>query len=138
MWTLPPKPEPLKPVVMVVDDEESVRTVETLMLEQAGYGVVSAGGADEAMQVMHTTGAIDMVIADVHMPEVTGDEMARRIRALRPDMKILFVTGYSDTLFGTQGLLWDGQAYLDKPFTRRALLEAVSMLLHGTLQHCGA
>jgi hypothetical protein len=44
----------------------------------------------------------------------------------------------SDTLFGTQGLLWDGQAYLDKPFTRRALLEAVSMLLHGTLQHCGA
>ena len=138
MWPTP-KSEPVtRPVVMIVDDEEHVRTVEAIMLEQAGYEVLCAGGADEALQVMHDASAIDMVVADVHMPEVTGDEMARRIRALRPDMKILFVTGYSDTLFSSQPLLWDGQAYLDKPFTRRALLEAVSMLLHGDLQHCTA
>jgi FixJ family two-component response regulator len=71
------------------------------------------------------------------MPELGGDEMARRIRATRPDLKVLYVTGHIDRLMDERPLLWDGEAFLDKPFTAQALLEAVSMILFGTLKRKG-
>jgi CheY-like chemotaxis protein len=135
MWPLnPPKPQRM-PTVMVVDDEHAVRNLESQMLKQAGYEVMLADDALKALDMVRENDQLDLVIADVHMPDMNGDEMARQIRALRPELKVLFVTGYSDTLFNCQPVLWQDQAYLDKPFTRRALLEAVSMLLYGDLKH---
>jgi CheY-like chemotaxis protein len=119
--------------VLVVDDEASVRDLQNRMLTQAGYEVHTVDDAQKALQWIREDHPLDLVIADVNMPEMNGDEMARRIRALRPDVKILFVTGFSDTLFTNQPLLWEDQAYLDKPFTRQGLLEAVSLLLNGRL-----
>src|SRR5215510_8964734 len=134
MWPIQEKLERL-PMVMVVDDELAVRNLESQMLKQAGYDVVLADDAMKALAMVRAAEPVDLVIADVHMPDMNGDEMARQIRALRPELKILFVTGYSDTLFNSQPVLWEDQAYLDKPFTRKALLEAVSMLLFGDLKH---
>ena len=122
------------PTVIVVDDEAPVRDVQNRMLSQAGYQVLTADDANKALAIIKERPDINLVIADVHMPEMNGDEMARHIRALRPDLKILFVTGFSDTLFTNQPILWDDQAFLDKPFTRQGLLEAVSLLLNGRLQ----
>lgn len=119
--------------VLVVDDEASVRDLQNRMLTQAGYEVHTVDDADKALQWIREEQPVDLVIADVNMPEMNGDEMARRIRALRPDLKILFVTGFSDTLFANQPVLWEDQAFLDKPFTKAGLLEAVSLLLHGRL-----
>ena len=133
MWK-PRKPQETKPAgVLVVDDEAPVRDLESRMLAQAGYDVQTAESADKALQLIRTDRAFDLVIADVNMPEMKGDEMARRIRAMRPELKVLFVTGFSDTLFANQSVLWEDEAYLDKPFTRKGLLEAVSLLLNGRL-----
>jgi FixJ family two-component response regulator len=68
------------------------------------------------------------------MPEVSGDEMVRRIRALRPDLKVLYVTGHIDRLMDARPL-WDGEAFLDKPFSMNGLVEAVSLMIYGRV--CG-
>jgi len=120
--------------ILVVDDEAPIRDLQNRMLTLAGYEVVTADAAEKALQIIRDDKPIDCVIADVHMPGMNGDEMARRIRAIRPDLKILFVTGFADTLFNSQPVLWENQAYLDKPFTQRGLLEALSLLLHGDLR----
>jgi len=124
---------PEHPTVLIVDDEAPVRDVQSKMLSQAGYEIIAVGTAAKALETIREKSTIDLVIADVHMPEMNGDEMARHIRAIRPDLKILFVTGFSDTLFANQPVLWDHQAFLDKPFTRQGLLEAVTLLLKGRL-----
>ena len=123
-----------KTTIIVVDDEAPIRDLQTRMLTLAGYEVVSVDDAEKALRVIREETPIDCVIADVHMPGMNGDEMARRIRAIRPDLKILFVTGFADTLFNSQPMLWENQAYLDKPFTQRGLLEAVSLLMHGDMR----
>jgi two-component system C4-dicarboxylate transport response regulator DctD len=74
------------------------------------------------------------LIADLDMPGIGGDEMVRRIRALRPDLKVLYVTAHIDRLLDVRKVLWEGEAFLDKPFSAQGLLEAVSLLLFGTLR----
>jgi two-component system, cell cycle sensor histidine kinase and response regulator CckA len=137
MWpmrsnTSQPDP-PAKSTILVVDDEAPVRDLQHRMLTRAGYEVTLVDDAEKALRIIQEDRPIDCVIADVHMPGMNGDEMARRIRAVRPDQKILFVTGFADTLFNNQPVLWQNQAYLDKPFTQRGLLEAVSLLITGNL-----
>ena len=119
--------------ILVVDDEAPVRDLQNRMLTNAGYDVRTADDAEKALEMVKRDEPIDCVIADVHMPGMNGDEMARRIRAIRPDQKILFVTGFADTLFNSQPVLWENQAFLDKPFTQRGLIEAVSLLINGQL-----
>jgi two-component system cell cycle sensor histidine kinase/response regulator CckA len=128
------KPAAERANILVVDDEPPVLELQSRILTQAGFNVVTVEYAEKALQVITDDKHFDLVIADVHMPGMNGDEMARRIRATRPDLKILFVTGFADTLFSSQPMLWENQAFLDKPFTPRGLLEAVSLLLHGDLR----
>jgi CheY-like chemotaxis protein len=119
-----------RPVVLVVDDEAPIRQIERRLLEQAGYQVIDASGAAEALALLHDGKEIDLLIADLEMPGVSGDEMVRRIRAERPDLKVLYVTGYIDHLMDARPL-WDGEAFLDKPFSMNGLVEAVSLLVYG-------
>jgi two-component system, cell cycle sensor histidine kinase and response regulator CckA len=119
-----------QPVVLVVDDEAPIRAIERRLLEQAGYQVIDAPGATEALAVLHDGKPIDLLVADLDMPEVSGDEMVRRIRSERPDLKVLYVTGHIDRLMDARPL-WDGEAFLDKPFSMNGLVEAVSLLLYG-------
>lgn len=123
--------DPSRGVVLVVDDEPGVRTLVRRILGNAGYGVVEAGNGVEALAVMASSQQVDFLIADLDMPVMRGEEMARRIRALRPDLRVLYVTAHSELLFKDRPELIDGEAFLDKPFTMRGLLEAVSLLKSG-------
>ena len=118
--------------VFVVDDESEVRVFERRVLEGIGYGVLEATNGADAIDRMAGAARVDLVVADLQMPEVSGAEMVRRIRLTRPDMPVLYVTGRIDGLMDDRSL-WEGEAFLEKPFTVAGLREAVSLLLYGTL-----
>ena len=118
--------------VLVVDDESEVRAFERRVLEGIGYGVLEAKNGADAIDRMAGAARVDLLVADLQMPEVSGAEMVRRIRLTRPDMPVLYVTGRIDGLMDERSL-WQGEAFLEKPFTVAGLREAVSLLLYGTL-----
>ena len=67
------------------------------------------------------------------MPEVSGEDMVRRIHATHPNLKVLYVTANIDRLLNARSLVWEGEAFLDKPFSTKGLLEAVSLLMTGSV-----
>jgi CheY-like chemotaxis protein len=117
-------------VVMVVDDDPQVLDIERHILERAGYQVLLATSAHDAIARLTEGPPLDLLITDLDMPELGGDEMVSRIRAIRPDLKVLFVTGHADLLMETPRQ-WEGEAFLEKPFTEESLRDAVSLLLSG-------
>jgi len=119
--------------ILVVDDEPGVLMLARRILERAGYTVLEARDGSEAMSLMRANVPLEMVVSDVNMPGLTGDEVARQLRTHQPDLKCLFLSGYVDQLFEKRPYLWEGEAFLEKPFTHEALLEAVSLLLHQRL-----
>jgi two-component system cell cycle sensor histidine kinase/response regulator CckA len=118
---------------MVVDDEAPVLELECRILETAGYRVLRASHGLDAIALLTEATALDLLIADVNMPGLDGMELVRRIRATRPDLKVLFVTGHVDRLLETPRL-WDREAFVAKPFSPGSLREAVSLLLYGTVK----
>jgi len=121
------------PLVLVVDDEPPIREMERRILEKRGYRVLEAPGGAEGVAMLKDGKAVDLLIADLDMPEIPGEEMVRQIRTVRPDLKVLYVTAHIDRLLDVRATLWEGEAFLDKPFTTRGLEEAVSLLLYGSL-----
>lgn len=119
------------PLVLVVDDEASIRQMEMRILQKGGYRVIEASGGKEALAVLRDGVALDLLIADLDMPELSGENMVRRIHTTRPNLKVLYVTGNIDRLLDARSLVWEGEAFLDKPFTANGLLDAVSLLLTG-------
>jgi len=87
------------PRVLVVDDEESIRTFASRALRDAGYDVVMASDGPDALAIVEQRGSFDLYIIDLMMPQMRGDEVARRLRQADPGVKILYFTGYSDSLF---------------------------------------
>jgi two-component system cell cycle sensor histidine kinase/response regulator CckA len=122
---------PDKVRILVVDDEESVRRFVERVLRDAGYETVPASDGPEAIEVAAKLGPFDLVVTDLMMPQMTGDELARRLRLNEPKLKILYLTGYSDRLFKDKVTLWEDEAFLDKPCNVKGLTEAVSLLLSG-------
>jgi two-component system cell cycle sensor histidine kinase/response regulator CckA len=121
------------PVVLVVDDEPPIREMERRILEKRGYRVIEAPGGAEGVAILKDGKSIDLLIADLDMPDIPGEEMVRQIRGARPDLKVLYVTAHIDRLLDVRATLWEGEAFLDKPFTSKGLEEAVALLLYGTL-----
>jgi CheY-like chemotaxis protein len=119
--------------VLVVEDQASMRGLERLMLERAGYDVTEACSGFEALDLLGEGNTYDLVIADIAMPGITGIEMASAIRTTQPDQKILYITGHLDRLMNTRSL-WEGEAFLEKPFSFDSLCEAASLLLYGTFK----
>jgi len=120
--------------ILVVDDEPAIRLLARSALEREGYQVVEAGSGVDAIALLAGGAALDLLLADLAMPDLPGEEMVRRIRATRPDLPILYVTGHIDQLMDSRPVLWEGEAFLEKPFTAAGLLEAVALLLYGTLK----
>jgi PAS domain S-box-containing protein len=115
--------------ILLVEDEEAVRTTTAQMLTHAGYRVVSAATPREACALFAQHAAnIDLLMSDVVMPEMHGPALAQRLIAQRPDLRVLFVSGYSDALpaSGTQA---GKAAFLAKPFPASGLVTAVAALL---------
>jgi len=120
--------------VLVVDDEPSVQRFVERVLSEAGYSTKVAGDGPEALEVASRMDEFDLVVTDVMMPQMTGDELARRLRVQHPTVKVLYLTGFSDRLFKEKVTLWADEAFLDKPCTVKGLLEAVSLLLFGSFE----
>jgi CheY-like chemotaxis protein len=114
--------------VLIVDDEEPVREFVERVLRTAGYVTAVASDGVEAMQVTANIGPVDVLVTDMVMPEMTGDELARRLRCKRPELKVLYFTGFSDRLFDEKGSMWLDEAFVEKPCGVKGLLEAVSLL----------
>jgi CheY-like chemotaxis protein len=119
-------------LVLVVDDEPPIRQMERRILEKGGYRTMEASGGEEAIAMLSAINP-DLLIADLDMPGLGGEEMVRRIHVVRPNLKVLYVTAHIDRLLDAQSIIWDGEAFLDKPFTAAGLIEAVTLLLTGSL-----
>ena len=119
--------------VLIVDDEEPICRFVERVLRDAGYKTFVAGNGAEAVETASKLESLDVLLTDVMMPKMTGDELARRLRQDRPTIKVLYLTGYSDSLFKEKVTLWEDEAFLDKPCSIKSLLQAVSLLTVGTL-----
>ena len=127
-------PAPNEIAVLVVDDEEPVRKFVERVMQSAGYQVAVAGDGPQAIEVAEQMTRLDILVTDLMMPDMLGDEVARRLRQHEPRLKVLYLTGYSDRLFKDKVTLWEDEAFLDKPCSIKGLLQAVSLLLFGRLQ----
>jgi CheY-like chemotaxis protein len=125
-------PHPL-PRILIVDDEPVVVEFVERVLQSAGYRTMTATSGDDALKLCTEQGMPDLLVTDMKMPRMEGDELATKLRQRDPDLKVLYLTGFADLLFKNKELLWDGEAYLEKPCTIGGLLEAVSLLLSGQL-----
>jgi CheY-like chemotaxis protein len=107
---------------LVVDDNELVRTFIAHVLREAGYQTATAEDGIAARDYVLQAGAPDVVVTDESMPRMTGHEFAQWVRQQRPDIKVLFLTGYP-------GEALEDEMCLEKPCTMRALLQAVTALI---------
>jgi CheY-like chemotaxis protein len=114
--------------ILLVDDDDDVREYTALVLEEAGYDVRVASRGEFALRMLATGEPFDLLITDVVMPGWDGTELARRVRQVRPELKVLFITGYARRV-AQERLV--GARVLDKPYHRDALLDAVRHVLVG-------
>ena len=112
--------------ILLVDDDADVLEYTAQVLEDAGYAVRAASRADEAEIILGTGEPFDLLITDIVMPGRNGVELARALNLTRPDVKVLFTTGYTRHI--APDLLADSEI-LDKPYQRAALLHAVRHVL---------
>jgi two-component system cell cycle sensor histidine kinase/response regulator CckA len=117
--------------ILVVDDEDQVRAFVARVLREAGYDTTVAAGGEEAIATAASDGPFDVLVTDMMMPNMNGDELARVLRQSDPDLKVLYLTGYSDRLFTEKNLLWENEAFLEKPCSVKGLIQAVSLLMFG-------
>jgi CheY-like chemotaxis protein len=116
--------------VLVIDDNPQIREVVHRVLSSAGYHVTTAASGQDALALLDDPDiAADLVLTDVVMPGITGNAFAAELQARRPDMKILFMSGYERPPGGSE--TWPGESLqvIGKPFSRAALLATVSHLL---------
>jgi PAS domain S-box-containing protein len=116
--------------VLVVEDEEVVRGLARRILEQAGYLVVEASRADQALRFCSARAAdVDLLLTDVVMPEMSGKELADKLKSQYPKLKILFMSGYTDEAIVHHGVLDPSVEFLQKPFTPATLVRKVRDVL---------
>ena len=117
--------------VLVLEDEEVVRDLLCAVLTDAGYDVLCAAAPTEALELARARPEpIDLLVSDVILPEMHGPAIARLINALKPEMKVLFVSGYSENDISEQGVLDPGVEVLQKPFSQQELLLKIDAMLN--------
>jgi len=118
--------------VMVVEDEDSLRTLMTRTLQARGYNVVSASDGDQATAVdARVAGEIDLLLSDVVMPGLSGPDLAQRLVRRRPRMKVLYVSGFAHNMTTASGTTSRHTGFLQKPFTPDVLASKVREMLDG-------
>lgn len=115
--------------ILLVEDEDTVRRVARRVLERAGYRVLEARSGEGGIAAWQANNDIDLLLTDVMMPGMGGPELARRLRALRPDLPIVYVSGYLGEFEGSKALLLERSTFVPKPYTAEALLRTVRGLL---------
>jgi len=111
--------------VLVAEDEEAVRLIIAKALEARGYRVLSARDGSEALELAAGHGGIDLLVTDVVMPDMNGRELSRCLTEARPNLRTLYLSGYTDDAMLHRGVLQEGVAFLQKPFSLGALARKV-------------
>jgi PAS domain S-box-containing protein len=123
-----PGPAVSEAVIFVVEDEVAVRKAVVRILSDGGYSLMQAAGPASALDLARQwSGPIDLLLTDIVMPDLSGDELARELRKVRPDLRVVYMTGYSGEMDAAT-LRIDGPV-IQKPFTRDSLLAAVAEAL---------
>jgi len=117
--------------ILLVEDDEALRKLVYRVLKKAGYAVLSACGGEEALRLLEKPehGDIDLLISDVIMPGIGGKVLAERLQARLPGLKVLYISGYPDETVVHHGVLDEGVAYLQKPFSPTAVIQKVQEIL---------
>ena len=115
--------------VLLAEDEEAVRALTCEFLQSAGYHVLTAADGVEALEIAERlSGSIQLLVTDVVMPRMRGPELAERMKMRLPNLKVVFISGYSEELHGSAESL-NGGSFVQKPFSRDLLLKALNDVL---------
>ncbi|GAA0803362.1 ATP-binding protein [Spirilliplanes yamanashiensis] len=117
--------------ILLVEDDESLRALTERILRSGGYTVLSASRAAEARTLAREHADIDLLLTDVVMPDMHGPDLAAALHADRPDLRVLYMSGYAETILAARSTLPGGTVLLNKPVTAHELLSAVSRELRG-------
>ncbi len=125
--------------LLVVEDEDDVRSLARDVLVESGFTVLEAANSEEAERICQEHDhPISLLLSDVVMPKVSGPELARRLVRLRPELLVLYMSGYTADAIAHRGVLEPGTAFIEKPFTRAALTGKVRDLLDAAAPPAGA
>jgi PAS domain S-box-containing protein len=117
--------------ILVVEDDKTLRELTIKLLLDGGYRVIEAKDGEEALRIMKASeAAIDLLLTDVIMPQKCGPELVKQIEEGHPETRVVFMSGYSDDMVKRRGLCMQEGSFLEKPFTKRALLAKVYSALH--------
>jgi CheY-like chemotaxis protein len=121
--------------VLLVEDHDEVRNVARVVLRRYGYHVIDARNAGEALLTCERhPRTIHLLLTDVIMPQMSGRELAERLVKLRPDLKVLYMSGYTDNAVIHHGMLDSGAAYLQKPLVPESLARKVRLVLDASVR----
>jgi len=116
--------------ILLVEDQEVVRRLAVKILRRLGYEVLQADNGARALDIVENhPGTIHVLLTDVVMPGMSGPELAERSRAQRPDMQVLFTSGYTENAISHHGILDTGVNFIAKPYLPAALARKVRLLL---------
>ncbi len=116
--------------ILVVEDDDAVRRLTCSMLRAHGYAVLAAESGQSAIDLVEEHPAeVSLLLTDVVMPGLSAPETYRRLLALRPRLKVLYMSGYAEDVLGPQGVLAAGVELIDKPFTLETLTRKVREVL---------
>jgi two-component system cell cycle sensor histidine kinase/response regulator CckA len=125
--------------VLLVEDEVALRDLTSSLLEMCGYTVLQASNGGEALDVsQHHAGPIDLLLTDVVMPGISGRVLADQLIQLRPQIKVIFMSGYTGQTVGAHGIIDPGSLFLQKPFTRDLLAHKLREALDGSSKSASA
>jgi CheY-like chemotaxis protein len=127
---MPEQTLPGRLTVLVVDDEEDLRDIMRRMLERRGYDTLVAGDSESAIAACRDhQGDIDVLVTDLGLPGASGGELSRTATALRPGMKVVYISGLPKDIAVTKGLIGDDALLVKKPFTSNLLIEALRLVI---------
>ncbi len=119
-----------RPTVLVVDDEEDLRDIMRRMLDRRGFHAIVAGDSEEAIATCREhDGDIDVLLTDLGLPGVSGGDLSRTAAALRPSMRVVYISGLPKDIAVTKGLIDPDSLLVKKPFTAETLIEALRTVL---------
>jgi CheY-like chemotaxis protein len=120
--------------ILLVEDEPEVRMIARIALEAYGYTVLDASGGGDAIRIAGGhRGSIDLLLTDVVMPEMGGRELADRLRASRPSLRVLYTSGYTDDAVLRSGVSEATESFVQKPFTLTTLAKKVRSVLDAAM-----
>jgi DNA-binding NtrC family response regulator len=113
-------------MILLVEDDDSLRALTERILHRNGYAVLAAGSAAEAQALAGQADRLDLLLSDVVMPAMHGPDLAVLLRIARPGLRVIFMSGYAETILAARGALPAGAVLLNKPVSADQLLSTIS------------